>query len=88
MSQRALRRAMRRRNPKIRIESRHVAVCVPLMFSHDWMPEAEIHSGEDFGFADRVRAAGIQAYIDHDISKEVMHLGQIPLNPMQKKVTR
>lgn len=46
---------------------------------HDihYIPANGDHSGEDMHFCAQARAAGFDILIDHDVSKEVQHIGQI-----------
>lgn len=45
-------------------------------FQHGRNPETGADVGEDVGFCRALRAAGHQIYIDHDLSKEIGHIGQ------------
>lgn len=49
-------------------------------FRHDWSGDTDI--GEDILFCDAVRQAGHAIYIDHDLSKEVGHIGQHTFRPV------
>lgn len=44
-------------------------------FKYDW--EDKVHVGEDVYFCRMVRAAGWKLYVDHDLSKECTHVGQM-----------
>lgn len=44
-------------------------------FDQPWKPELGGYQGEDWSFCDRLEAAGVSIYIDHDLSKEVGHMG-------------
>ena len=58
---------------------------VPLpWFSFEWLPEKQIYRGEDYFFCMKVRAAGYPIFIDHDVSKEVRHLGEFGYSPIFK----
>lgn len=48
-------------------------------FAHGWEADADV--GEDIRFCDAVRDAGHQIYIDHDLSKDVGHIGQYTYRP-------
>lgn len=45
----------------------------PPWFTFDW--KERLFAGEDYGFCSRVRARGHRIWIDHDLSKEVKHVG-------------
>lgn len=53
-------------------------------FDHEWLPEKHIFRGEDFGFCDRARSHGFDIYVDHDVSKEVFHVGQFAYSPLHR----
>lgn len=40
-----------------------------------YLPERNTYQGEDWSFCEACEAAGIPIYIDHDVSKEVGHIG-------------
>lgn len=50
-------------------------------FRHGWNPETSTDIGEDIMFCDAVRAAGHAIYIDHDLSKEIGHIGHYTYKP-------
>jgi hypothetical protein len=45
-------------------------------FTHDPV-DSRMHIGEDVWFCKRVRQAGWDIFVDHDLSKECTHIGQI-----------
>lgn len=45
-------------------------------FGHEWLPKRRNWVGEDIYFCNLLRAAGVPMYVDHDLSKEVGHIGQ------------
>lgn len=45
-------------------------------FRHGWNPAAQSDVGEDHMFCHALREAGHAIYIDHDLSKEIGHIGQ------------
>jgi hypothetical protein len=45
-------------------------------FWYEWMPNKEDQVGEDIYFCNLLRETGVKLYVDHDLSKEVKHLGQ------------
>jgi hypothetical protein len=51
-------------------------------FSHEWLPDQEVFRGEDYYFFERAREAGFECYVDHDLSKEVGHIGSFTFNPV------
>lgn len=48
---------------------------VPHWFDQRWDDRIGSYVGEDWGFCERLQAAGVKLYIDHDVSKEVGHIG-------------
>lgn len=44
-------------------------------FPIGWEPNAKTYFGEDVFFFHAARKAGFQPYVDHDLSKQVMHFG-------------
>jgi hypothetical protein len=54
----------------------------PPYFDYEFIPEKDQFRGEDFVFFDRARAAGFELYIDHDLSKQVNHIGTFAFNPL------
>jgi hypothetical protein len=51
-------------------------------FDLTYLPEKGIFRGEDYAFCEKAKAAGYSLHIDHDISKEVMHVGSFEFNPL------
>lgn len=51
-------------------------------FEFEWLPDKKVFRGEDYVFFDKVRKAGYELYVDHDLSKEVKHLGQFEYSPL------
>jgi hypothetical protein len=51
-------------------------------FEFKWMPEDGVFCGEDYCFFDRARELGYECYVDHDISKQVYHVGSFGFNPL------
>jgi len=43
---------------------------------YTWQPEAGSQIGEDVYFCNLAREAGYKVYVDHDLSKQVKHIGQ------------
>jgi hypothetical protein len=54
----------------------------PPWFNFEWIPEKGIYRGEDFAFCEKMKAAGIPIYIDHDVSKQVKHVGTFGFSPI------
>jgi hypothetical protein len=48
----------------------------PPHFEGGWSPEVSDYTGEDYGFCRALIAAGEQIYIDHDLSRDIGHIGQ------------
>lgn len=44
-------------------------------FDFTYSPSEKDFLGEDFYFFDKANALGFEAYVDHDLSKEVFHMG-------------
>ena len=44
-------------------------------FSFPWCGEEDTYQGEDWTFCERVEAAGIPMYVDHNVSQELGHVG-------------
>ncbi len=53
-------------------------------FGLEFVPEKDEFRGEDYVFFDAARAAGFELYIDHDLSKQVNHMGCFSYNPLLK----
>ena len=47
----------------------------PPWFYQEWTPEIQHFKGEDVYFCNKLRARNIPIYIDHDLSKQVYHIG-------------
>lgn len=50
-------------------------------FSHEWDAETQSERGHDAVFCKRLKDAGHSIYIDHDLSKEIGHIGQFTYRP-------
>jgi hypothetical protein len=46
----------------------------------DWITGDNAYVGEDVYFFSRARQAGFEVYVDHDLSKNVFHMGSIKLS--------
>lgn len=53
-------------------------------FNYEWLPEKNVFKGEDFYFSERAAEAGYDLYIDHDLSKQVLHYGSTGYSPLFK----
>lgn len=47
----------------------------PDSFDTYWRKDVESHQGEDWSMCDTLKQKGFRIYVDHDLSKEVGHLG-------------
>jgi hypothetical protein len=50
-------------------------------FEFVWVPEVSLFMGEDYSFFEKAKTLGYELYVDHDISKQVYHLGTFGYNP-------
>lgn len=57
-------------------------------FSLKYLPEHKVFMGEDFWFCEKAREAGYDIMVDHDISKNVKHVGQFSYSPLLKHLTQ
>jgi len=53
-------------------------------FDFEWIPDKHVFRGEDFVFCEKARKAGFEIHIDHDVSKQVQHVGMFGFSPLQK----
>ena len=51
-------------------------------FEYEWLAEKQVFRGEDFVFCDKLARAGVPVYIDHDLSKQVAHVGTFQYHPL------
>lgn len=51
-------------------------------FAFDYMHDKQTFRGEDYFFFHKTRQLGFEAYVDHDLSKEVLHLGTFGFHPL------
>jgi hypothetical protein len=49
----------------------------PPMFLMDWIPEAKAYCGEDVYFCQLAQAAGFDVWIDHALTPEIFHIGDL-----------
>lgn len=50
-------------------------------FFYEWLPNLGQQVGEDVWFAERVREAGYEILVDHDLSKDCGHIGNFTYTP-------
>lgn len=46
-------------------------------FDQRWSEEVGAYVGEDWGFCEKLEAAGVKIWIDQDLSKEIGHIGSL-----------
>src|SRR5574343_22120 len=46
-------------------------------FPFPWCGDEDLYQGEDWTFSERIEEAGFPLYIDHNVSKEVAHVGNL-----------
>lgn len=51
--------------------------CRQPWFEFPWCGDTDLYQGEDWTFCERIEEAGIEMYIDHNVSKEVGHIGNL-----------
>jgi hypothetical protein len=51
-------------------------------FQFPWDEKLQDFRGEDMYFFDQANKLGFEAYIDHNLSKEIMHFGSYGFNPL------
>ena len=49
----------------------------PPWFDQRWNEGLNSYVGEDWGFCEKLQKAGVSIYVDHDVSKEVKHVGPL-----------
>jgi hypothetical protein len=47
-------------------------------FDYEYMPNDDMHMGEDYLICRKLREKGVEIYVDHDLSKQVKHVGSFP----------
>jgi len=55
-------------------------------FDFEWLSERNCFRGEDHFFSRKAHEAGYETLIDHDISKQVNHLGTFGFNPVLNSI--
>lgn len=53
----------------------------PPIFMFEWIPELQDLCGEDVYFSAKLAELGITPYVDHDLSKEIGHVGKWTYGP-------
>lgn len=56
----------------------------PPWFEFRYLPEKGVFRGEDYCFFDKAVQAGYEFYVDHDLSRQVTHLGQFEYSPLNR----
>lgn len=46
-------------------------------FDQHWVEEIHDYMGEDWGFCEKLEAAGVSIYVDQDLSREIGHVGKL-----------
>jgi hypothetical protein len=54
------------------------------LFAFEWVGGKGVHRGEDYFFCAKLRKAGITLYVDHDLSKNVGHVGGMVYVPQME----
>ena len=54
-------------------------------FDYEYLSDLDCFRGEDYGFCERAIAAGYVVHIDHDLSRQVGHLGTFAYGPVMKQ---
>ena len=50
-------------------------------FTFEWLEEKQSFRGEDYYFCEKARLAGVEFWVDHDLSKQVGHIGDFAYMP-------
>lgn len=53
----------------------------PPLFMMEWVPDTGAYCGEDIYFCQVAQEAGYDVWIDHDLSKEILHVGHMAFGP-------
>ncbi len=53
----------------------------PPMFMMEWVPDTGSYCGEDIYFCQLAQEAGFDVWVDHDLSKKVLHIGHMAFGP-------
>ena len=60
----------------------------PPRFMMGWVPDDHAHIGEDLFFCKKLTDAGATIYVDHDLSKEVTHIGMVEFEAQHAVASR
>jgi hypothetical protein len=50
-------------------------------FDFEWLKETASFRGEDYYFCEKARTYGVEFWVDHDLSKQVAHIGDFAFMP-------
>lgn len=50
-------------------------------FEFEWLEDKQHFRGEDYYFCEKARDAGVEFWVDHDLSKQVGHIGDFAYMP-------
>lgn len=53
----------------------------PPLFMMEWVPDTRSFCGEDIYFCQLAQEAGFDVWVDHDLSKKVLHVGTMAFGP-------
>lgn len=53
-------------------------------FPFEWVPDKGVYRGEDYVFFDKLGEMGVPVHVDHDVSKEVRHIGFYGFSPLMR----
>ena len=53
-------------------------------FEFQWVEHLSVFRGEDYSFCEKIKQAGFELWVDHDVSKEVEHIGTIGFSPLHR----
>jgi hypothetical protein len=53
----------------------------PPLFMMEWVPDLNDYCGEDIFFCQVLQEVGIDVWVDHDLSREVLHIGHMAFGP-------
>ena len=50
-------------------------------FAFEWLEDKSSFRGEDYYFCEKARTVGVEFWVDHDLSKQVAHVGDFAFMP-------
>ena len=56
------------------------------LFNLEYQHDTGVFRGEDYFFCESAKKAGYEIYVDHDLSKQIQHLGTFGYNPLLKTI--